>query len=90
MQATEMVPAAVNDWPVDVVRAVLWFFGDPVNGVQPGDFRNRLMLAVSGADRENRARLRIAFPELVGAMDEVQYEVGGLERLIAVSKAARS
>lgn len=87
MQTSEMTAQAVTDWPLDVVRAVLWFFGDRVNGVQPGDFRQRLMLAVSGADSENRARLRLAFPELVGAMDEVQYEVGGLERLIAVSKA---
>lgn len=90
MQTSETTARVVTDWPLDVVRQVLWFFGDSSNGMQPGDFRNRLMLAVSGADQENREKLRQAFPELVGAMNEVQYEVGGLERLIAVSKAARS
>ena len=90
MQTSETTASAVTDWPLDVVRHVLWFSGDRVNGMEPGGFRQRLMLAVSGADQENREKLRQAFPELVGAMDEVQYEVGGLERLIAVSKAARS
>jgi|GEM_PF-3269395 len=85
------MPDPVTDWPVDVMQHVLWHFGDRMHGLEPGQFRVRLMLAVAIADQENRAKLRQVFPEIVGAMDEVQYEVGGLERLRAVvSKAVGS
>lgn len=74
--------------PLDVVRHVLWFFGDAIYGIEPGMFRQRLMLAVSGADQENREQLRKAFPELVGAMNLAQHQSEGIDQLRAIAKAA--
>lgn len=73
--------------PLDVVRHVLWFFGDAIYGQEPGTFRQRLMLTVSAADQENREQLRKAFPELVGAMNLAQHQEGGFDELRAIAKA---
>lgn len=74
--------------PLDVVRHVLWHFGDSVYGVEPGMFRQRLMLTVSSADKENRALLAKGFPEIVGAMNLAQLTEGGFEELRSIAKAA--
>lgn len=74
--------------PLDVVRHVLWQFGDSVYGVEPGTFTQRLMLTISSADKGNRERLAKGFPELVAAMNLVQYTEGGFEELRSIAKAA--
>lgn len=74
--------------PLDVVRHVLWHFGDSVYGVEPGMFRQRLMLTVSSADKENRALLAKGFPEIVAAMNLAQWTEGGFEDLRSIAKAA--
>ena len=74
--------------PLDVVRHVLWFFGDAVYGREPGMFTSRLMLTVSAADQENRELLAKVFPEIVGAMNLAQYDSEGIDELRAIAKAA--
>lgn len=74
--------------PLDVVRHVLWFFGDAIYGQEPGRFTNQLMLTVSAADQGNREALAKAFPEVVGAMNLAQHSPGGFDELRAIAKAA--
>ncbi len=72
--------------PLDVVRHVLWFRGDALYAVQPGQFVARLLSTLSCADEENRELLRKAFPEYVAAWELFRTE--GDEALYAIAKAA--
>lgn len=73
---------------LETAQHVLWHFGDTNLGVQPGTFTERLLVTISAADAENRAKLREVFPELVHAFECVQREHWGLEWLR--SKVIRS
>jgi hypothetical protein len=53
--------------PLDVVQHTLWHFGDEGLGVQPGKFVSRLLVTISAADAENRAKLASVFPDEVRA-----------------------
>lgn len=50
-----------------VAAHVEFFYGR--DGVQPGAWENTLMTLIAHADRENRERLRGAFPVYVAAME---------------------
>jgi hypothetical protein len=53
-----------------VARHVLWHLGDYSRGVQPGDFEQRLMLAIDAADQSNRDVLFTVYPEhVIGLRD---------------------
>lgn len=64
------------------IRAVLWFFGDRINGWEPGSFIASLLVAISRADEDNRARLAGAYPELVEFVGIAQNVVGGMDQLV--------
>ena len=74
--------------PFDVVRHVLWHFGDSVYGLEPGKFAKRLMMTISSADQQNLALLAKGFPEIVAAMNLAQHVEGGFEELRSIAKAA--
>lgn len=67
--------------PLHVAQHVLSHFGDEGLGVQPGSFITLLMRAAQHADRSNRARLLLGFPEYVAALRLVSDTVEGLQTL---------
>ena len=78
------------DIPVHVARHVLHHFGDEGLGIQPGSFITLLMRAASHADRSNRARLLLGFPEYVAALRLVSDTEEGLQQLrVFVQEATR-
>ena len=53
---------------LQVARHVLFHLGDRNYGIQPGEFEQRLMLAIDAADEANRALLASVYPEHVVAL----------------------
>lgn len=53
-------PAAMLD--LQVIQHVLWFYGDPVWGLEPGHFTVALLTAFVNADTSNFALLSAGFP----------------------------
>lgn len=72
----------------EVARAVLWHHGDYNNGVQPGRFVERLLLTMSAADVENRAKLREAYPDYMSAFLAVSQQTWGMDWLQRIARAA--
>ena len=58
---------------------VLWHYGE--GGYKPGAFIASLIAAIAKADRPNRARLALGFPEYVAACELADRTPGGLETL---------
>ncbi|MGM9380307.1 hypothetical protein [Streptomyces antibioticus] len=64
----------------DTARHVLFHYGRP-GGHQPCRFTQLLMQAIDAADVVNTARLAVAYPELVAAMDIAANRPDGTARL---------
>lgn len=77
----------LEELPLDVVQHVLWHFGDSNLGLEPGTFTARLLLTMSAADRENFARLHLAYPNYGFAFHAVGRVDGGLEKLRSIASA---
>lgn len=58
----------VSALPINVVREVIFHFGDTVYGQQPSGFTELMIRAILHADKENRRKLGNEFPELVEAV----------------------
>ncbi|MER7806119.1 hypothetical protein [Streptomyces sp900116325] len=71
----------------DTARHVLWHYGSD-GGLQPGNGTQRLMEAIDAADMVNVERLRLGFPELVGAMLTAKNDLDGISRLQQIAGAA--
>lgn len=65
-------------------RHVLYHFGHPA-GVKPGSFTEALVSAAAKADAENFARLAIAFPSLMGAVQAATQVLGGTDMLAEIA-----
>lgn len=65
---------------LEITRYVLYWYGHP-KGWSPGGFIETLMSAYTKADLTNKARFRLGFPELSEAMDLVNNQLGGLDKL---------
>ena len=72
---------------LETAQRVLWAFGDTNLGVEPGGFFSALHVAIQRADTENRARLAVAFPEDVAAVDAVKMQAWGLDWLRGIVKS---
>lgn len=70
----------LTDDEVTATRAVLYFYGHP-KGWEAGGFTMSLIELWCKADLTNKARIRLAFPEVAGALETVNSELGGLEKL---------
>lgn len=70
----------------EVMRHVLWHFGDRRVGVQPGGFIVKLLSAMGAADSLNRAKLAEGFPDYVTAFELVALQPWGLEYLIGLAR----
>lgn len=73
--------------PIDVVRHVLWHFGDTNLGMEPGHFVSRLLVLASSADPENLAKLAAQWPEYIEAWLAVSRKPWGLDWLRGIAKA---
>lgn len=71
--------------PEQVVRHVLWHYGDYELGVQPGSFTGHLMRAIGAADAVNRGLLQAGFPNYVEGL-RLANVAGGYEHLRALAK----
>ena len=72
--------------PLQVAQHVLWHFGDEHLGLQPGEFTTRLLLTISAADKTNRDKLAVAFPDYVLAYRAVGNEPWGLDWLRKIAR----
>ncbi|MFF1843100.1 hypothetical protein ACFVW9_15305 [Streptomyces sp. NPDC058217] len=71
----------------NTARHVLWHYGAD-GGMQPGRGTQTLMVAIDAADMVGVERLRLGFPELVGAMLTAKNDIGGVEQLQKIAGAA--
>jgi len=71
---------------------VLWEFGRATEGAghPPGGFHCRLIAAIVAADDINRARLNVAFPEYVNAVELIRNRKDGYERLIEIARSGKA
>lgn len=72
---------------LEVAQQVLWHFGDTNLGVEPGGFWAAQLVAMTRADLQHRARLALAFPEHVAAVEAVKNQPWGLDWLRGIVKA---
>lgn len=56
---------AIDTAPLDLLRHVLWWAGEPITGQQPGGFEEHLLHAIAHADVEERQRLAKLYPDQV-------------------------
>lgn len=70
---------------VQAARAVLWHYGDPNLGLEPGGFFTALLQAFDRADKRNFTRLAGAFPLHASLVREVKY--GDIEVVRRIVKA---
>lgn len=71
--------AQVEALPIEVVRHVLWHVGDVVLGANGGHFVAALLTTIGRADKEDRLKLSLVFPEyvsgFVGARREATHDL---------------
>ncbi|MFF2632001.1 hypothetical protein ACFVR6_03870 [Microbacterium sp. NPDC058021] len=78
-------PAEVLD--LQVIQHVLWFYGDPVWGLEPGHFTVALLTAFVNADLGNFALLASSFPAQGYWVRMLRHHPEGMQ--IAVDAAQR-
>lgn len=71
----------------DTARHVLWHYGRK-GGMQPGRGTESLMVAIDAADMVTVEKLRLGFPELVGAMLAAKNDMDGIARLQKIAGVA--
>lgn len=71
----------------EVIRHVLWYFGD-VRGWEPGGFTRQILAAMQKADPYNFLRLSVAFPQEAKAMRIVLGSSEGIQELAAMLEAS--
>ena len=67
-----------SDDEKQAIHHVLYFYDAP-GGYEPGSFTQHLMIAYSQADPQNKAKLRLGFPEIAWAMDMVSQVPDGIK-----------
>lgn len=68
----------------EVIRHVLWYFGDHEYGWEAGRFTYHLMCCFQRADPDNYLHLSVGFPAYAEAMRVAMREEGGMETLRAI------
>lgn len=64
---------------------VLWKYGDPGDGVEPGEFVKALLEAIARADYLNRGKLGAGFPGYVTACNVAESTPDGLKILAEIA-----
>lgn len=77
----------VDALPIEIVREVLWHFGDEPLGQKPGGFVELLLRLMSHADLDNFAKLAREFPDYATAFHAIARTPDGLEWLRDRAKA---
>lgn len=67
----------------ETARHVLWTFGR--GGHRPGRFTQQLLELIAGADVQNTAKLRTAYPEETEAVLLAKYDETGIDQLRAIA-----
>jgi hypothetical protein len=78
----------VEAMPIEVVRHVLWHFGDVVLGEEPGGFVSALLTTMGRADKANFQKLAVVFEHYANGHAAVARTSGGLDLLRSRAKAA--
>lgn len=82
-----VIEARVDEMPIEVVRQVLWHFGEVVLGEEPGGFFSALLVAMGRADAENFLKLSLVFEHYTNGFSAVARTDFGLELLRDRAKA---
>lgn len=83
-----MYVAGMEKLGQDVIRHVLWYFGDYKNGWEPGSFARHLLGAFQCADPQNTLRLEVGFPDYAWAMRTAMRDEHGMGLLVAMAGIA--
>lgn len=68
-----------------IASHVAWYY-DHTAGYRPGSFTEKLLSAIGNADRTNRVRLALGFPEYVAAMTLCMDVPGGTDRIKEIAR----